>query len=181
MRRQRSACVSLREALLRFVERRAQRGSIDLRPVAGVPLCVRVLRTLEQAGIREAVVITGYQGDRVRRALLSEQSLGLSLTFVENPRFDVYVPKSIGPISKVMNLLPRSGREAVEVRLSVPVHVPAPEDGLVEGEDGGRSRVAHGLRDEAPPDRRAAGDVARGRRRHPEQGAGGRVRLVRAR
>ena len=32
---------------------------------------------------------------------------------LKNPRFDVYVPKSIGPISKVMNLLPRSGREAV--------------------------------------------------------------------
>ncbi|MGC4088888.1 MAG: histidinol-phosphate transaminase [Polyangiaceae bacterium] len=59
-----------------------------LRPVGGVPLCVRVLRTLEEAGIREAVVITGYQGERVRRALLSEPSLGLSLSFVENPRFD---------------------------------------------------------------------------------------------
>ncbi|HET9931169.1 MAG TPA: histidinol-phosphate transaminase [Polyangiaceae bacterium] len=59
-----------------------------LRPVGGVPLCVRVLRTLEQAGIREAVVIIGYQGERVRKALLSEPSLGLKLTFVENPRFD---------------------------------------------------------------------------------------------
>jgi NADP-dependent 3-hydroxy acid dehydrogenase YdfG len=29
------------------------------------------------------------------------------------PRFDVYVPKSIGPISKFMGLLPRAGREAV--------------------------------------------------------------------
>jgi len=29
------------------------------------------------------------------------------------PRFDVYVPKSIGPINQVMGLLPRSGREAV--------------------------------------------------------------------
>lgn len=59
-----------------------------LRPVAGVPLCVRVLRTLEQAGIREAIVIIGYQGERVRKALLSEPTLGLKLTFVENPRFD---------------------------------------------------------------------------------------------
>ncbi len=29
------------------------------------------------------------------------------------PRFDVYVPKSIGPINQFMGLLPRSGREAV--------------------------------------------------------------------
>jgi short-subunit dehydrogenase len=31
---------------------------------------------------------------------------------LKHPRFDVYVPKSIGPISKVLSLLPRSGREA---------------------------------------------------------------------
>ncbi len=59
-----------------------------LRSVGGVPLCVRVLRTLEAAGIREAVVITGYQGERVRSALLSDPSIGISLSFVENPRFD---------------------------------------------------------------------------------------------
>jgi hypothetical protein len=29
------------------------------------------------------------------------------------PRFDVYVPKAIGPIGAVMGLLPRRGREAV--------------------------------------------------------------------
>jgi NADP-dependent 3-hydroxy acid dehydrogenase YdfG len=29
------------------------------------------------------------------------------------PRFDVYVPKAIGPINKVMSLLPRAGREAL--------------------------------------------------------------------
>ena len=59
-----------------------------LRPVAGVPLCVRVLRTLEAAGIREAVVITGYQSEAVRHALLSEPSLSLRLSFVENPHFE---------------------------------------------------------------------------------------------
>jgi NADP-dependent 3-hydroxy acid dehydrogenase YdfG len=31
---------------------------------------------------------------------------------LKHPRFDVYVPRSIGPISKVLSLLPRSGREA---------------------------------------------------------------------
>ena len=29
------------------------------------------------------------------------------------PRFDVYVPRSIGPINKVMGILPRGGREAI--------------------------------------------------------------------
>jgi histidinol-phosphate aminotransferase len=58
-----------------------------LRPVLGVPLLVRVLRTLQSVGIREAVVVTGHEGDAVRRALVSEPSLGLELTFVENERF----------------------------------------------------------------------------------------------
>jgi len=58
-----------------------------LRPVAGVPLLVRVLRTLELAGLKEAVIITGYQGDRVRRVLSSEPSLGLGLSFVTNDKY----------------------------------------------------------------------------------------------
>lgn len=58
-----------------------------LRAVAGVPLLVRVLRTLESAGIREAVVIVGHQGDSVRRALVADPSLGLELSFVNNERY----------------------------------------------------------------------------------------------
>lgn len=58
-----------------------------LRAVAQVPLLVRVLRTLEAAGIREAVVIIGHQGDAVRAALVAEPSLGLELSFVNNERY----------------------------------------------------------------------------------------------
>jgi histidinol-phosphate aminotransferase len=59
-----------------------------LKPIAGIPLLVRVLRTLQGEGIREAVVVIGYRGDQIRKALLSEPSLGLKLHFVENERFD---------------------------------------------------------------------------------------------
>ena len=59
-----------------------------LRPVAGVPLLVRVLRTLQAEGVREAVIVTGYQGERVRRELRAEPSLGLELLFVDNPRYE---------------------------------------------------------------------------------------------
>jgi histidinol-phosphate aminotransferase len=59
-----------------------------LRVVGGVPLVVRVLRTLKSAGIREAVVITGFQGEAVRQALRAERGLGLKLSFVDNPHFD---------------------------------------------------------------------------------------------
>ena len=58
-----------------------------LKRVAGVPLLVRILRTLQDEGIREAVVVTGYMGDRIRQALLSEPSLALSLIFVENEHY----------------------------------------------------------------------------------------------
>jgi 1L-myo-inositol 1-phosphate cytidylyltransferase len=58
-----------------------------LRPVLGVALIVRVIRALEASGIREAVIITGHDGERLRRVLSSEPSLGLELKFVHNPRY----------------------------------------------------------------------------------------------
>ena len=59
-----------------------------LKPVAGVPLLVRVLRTLQGEGIREAVIVVGYRGDQIKKALLAEPTLGLKLHFVVNERFD---------------------------------------------------------------------------------------------
>lgn len=59
-----------------------------LKLVAGVPLLVRILRSLQEEGIREAVIVTGHLGDRIRKALLAEPSLALSLTFVQNDHFD---------------------------------------------------------------------------------------------
>jgi histidinol-phosphate aminotransferase len=63
-------------------------SSKPLRPVAQVPLLVRVLRSLEAAGIREAVIVTGFQGELVKKALLTEPSLGLELIFVTNERYE---------------------------------------------------------------------------------------------
>ncbi len=59
-----------------------------LKPVAGVPLLVRILRHLQSEGIREAVIVVGYRGDQIRRALRAEPSLGLRLHFVENDEYD---------------------------------------------------------------------------------------------
>ncbi len=58
-----------------------------LKQVAGVALLVRILRTLQTEGIREAVVILGDRGEHIRRALQSEPSLLLKLKFVENLDF----------------------------------------------------------------------------------------------
>jgi histidinol-phosphate aminotransferase len=55
-----------------------------VRRVAGVPLIVRVLRTLEAAGIEQAVVVVGHGGQLIKDAVRAEGDLGLAVTFVEN-------------------------------------------------------------------------------------------------
>ncbi len=59
-----------------------------LKMVSGVPLLVRILRTLQGEGIREAVIIVGYRGEAIKKALRAEPSLGLTLHFVDNPAYD---------------------------------------------------------------------------------------------
>jgi len=59
-----------------------------LKPVAGVPLLVRILRTLQGEGITQAVIVIGYRGEQLRRALLAEPSLALDLQFVVNEGWD---------------------------------------------------------------------------------------------
>jgi histidinol-phosphate aminotransferase len=59
-----------------------------LKLVAGTPLLVRILRTLATEGVREAVVVVGYQGEQIRRALAGDPTLGLSVTFVDNPHWE---------------------------------------------------------------------------------------------
>lgn len=63
-------------------------GPKPLRDVSGVPLLVRVLTTLQSEGVREAVIVTGFCGEQVQQALLAATELDLSLTFVENKRYE---------------------------------------------------------------------------------------------
>lgn len=59
-----------------------------LKPVAGTALLVRILRALASEGVREAVVVVGFQGEQIRRALRAERNLGLEVLFVENERWE---------------------------------------------------------------------------------------------
>lgn len=59
-----------------------------LKPVAGVPLLVRILRTLQGSGITQAVIVIGYRGEQLKRALQAEKSLSLELHFVTNEAWD---------------------------------------------------------------------------------------------
>lgn len=58
-----------------------------LHDVGGLPLIVRVLRSLERAGVDEAVVVVGYLGD-VLVSALQDYRFDLRLRFVRNDEFD---------------------------------------------------------------------------------------------
>jgi choline kinase len=55
-----------------------------LQPVSSVPLLVRVLRILQEEGIREAVVVTGHLAEPLEHALRADRSLTIELSFVHN-------------------------------------------------------------------------------------------------
>ena len=55
--------------------------------VGGQAMVVRLLRQLSQAGVERAVVVVGYRGARVARALRDCQELGLEVEIVHNARW----------------------------------------------------------------------------------------------
>ncbi|HYJ21191.1 MAG TPA: SDR family NAD(P)-dependent oxidoreductase, partial [Solirubrobacterales bacterium] len=64
-------------------------------------------------GVVDTELAGGLQETRAVKKVRPEDVADEIVAVLERPRFDVFVPRSIGPISTVMNLLPRSGREAV--------------------------------------------------------------------
>jgi NADP-dependent 3-hydroxy acid dehydrogenase YdfG len=64
-------------------------------------------------GVVNTELATGLQEARGVKNINPEDVAGEIVDALKQPRFDVYVPRSIGPINKVMGILPRSGREAV--------------------------------------------------------------------
>lgn len=80
--------MSLRDALVPAAGRGARLDRPNtpkpLVQVGGEPLIVRVLQQLEGAGIRRAVVVTGYEGDQIVRELTNHPKLGLEVEFVEH-------------------------------------------------------------------------------------------------
>jgi 1L-myo-inositol 1-phosphate cytidylyltransferase len=56
-------------------------------PVGGQPLLVRTCRMLQDLGLRQVTVVTGYQGEAIRLALKAAADLRVELDFVENPQW----------------------------------------------------------------------------------------------
>ena len=63
-----------------------------------------VVNTELAAGLQEARGVKNVNPEDVAAAIVEA---------LQHPHFDVYVPKAIGPINKVMGVLPRGGREAI--------------------------------------------------------------------
>lgn len=64
---------------------RAAAAVKPLATLAGRPLLLHLFERLAAAGIADAVVVVGYEGDRVRRAL--DVALPCAVTIVDNPRW----------------------------------------------------------------------------------------------
>jgi NADP-dependent 3-hydroxy acid dehydrogenase YdfG len=64
-------------------------------------------------GVVNTELADGLQESRGVKKVQPEDVAAEIVAALEHPRFDVFVPRTIGPISTFMNLLPRSGREAV--------------------------------------------------------------------
>lgn len=53
-------------------------------PIHGEPLLLRTCRMLDDLGIREIIVVTGYMGAALRNTLTQSNGLNCKLTFLEN-------------------------------------------------------------------------------------------------
>jgi hypothetical protein len=64
-------------------------------------------------GIVNTELTAGMHAARGVKNVNPEDVAAAIVEALKVPRFDVYVPKSIGPINAVFGLMPRAGREAV--------------------------------------------------------------------
>lgn len=82
----------------------AVRGELRGTPVEISCVMPGVVNTELAAGLKEARGVKNVNPEDVAAAIVE---------CLQVPRFDVFVPKSIGPITQVMGVLPRSGRERI--------------------------------------------------------------------
>ncbi len=61
--------------------------SKPLTELAGIPLVVRTLMTLEAGGFDRAVLVTGYRGEEVRAALQADPRVHMELRFAHNEQW----------------------------------------------------------------------------------------------
>lgn len=74
-----------------------------LYPLLGLPLLARTLFTLERAGITDAYVVLGYEGDRIRRSIERLTRLRLRLHWLYNPAWQRPNGRSVLAARGVLN------------------------------------------------------------------------------
>lgn len=101
-----------------------------------------VVNTELAAGLKEARGMKNLEPEDVANAIVD------ALKF---PKFDVWVPKSTAAISKVMNLLPRSGREGIARLLKADKVLAEADTGKRAGYEERAAQAAPKLGSEAAP------------------------------
>ena len=119
----------------------AVRAEVRETPIEVSCVMPGVVNTELAAGLQQARGVKNVNPEDVANGIVEA---------LQRPHFDVYVPKSIGPINKVMGVLPRSGREAFaralkadkvlasadpNARKGYELRASHSEPGLEEGED----------------------------------------------
>ena len=119
----------------------AVRGELRGTPVEISCVMPGVVNTELASGLKEARGVKNIEPGDVAAAIVE---------CLQVPRFDVFVPKSIGPITQVMGILPRGGRERVtrllkadqvlstadpDARRAYELRAAASEPGLAAGEE----------------------------------------------
>lgn len=111
--------------------------------VGGLPLIIRNLRTLRSAGIEEAVVVTGYQAQRVREALDSYH-VGIPITVVHNANWHLDSAHSVlaaaGWIDRQVVLVPSDHLYPPSLVRRI-INCPAPAEAVVLAVDRQRDEV----------------------------------------
>src|SRR5262249_11006271 len=81
----------IRSAVILAAGRGSRLGGETSKPlveVGGISLIGRVLACLRHAGVEEAILVLGYQGERLRRAVSESFGTSLRLRFVFNPDWE---------------------------------------------------------------------------------------------
>lgn len=63
--------------------------------VGGQPMIVRTIAQLARAGIERVVVVFGYEGDKVARALIGHRGIGAEVAIAQNPRWEEGLARSL--------------------------------------------------------------------------------------
>ncbi len=108
-----------------------------LMEVAGLPLVAHALAHAESSGCREAIVVIGYEGARVRRAVEAIET-SLAITFVETP--DPTAPNGHSLLAAAPLARPRFFLQMVDHVFGAPV-LPLLDRGIAGRPEAGRLLV----------------------------------------